>query len=298
MTWTYDVFALAAAGCWALGSTLSVTPSRHLGAIAYARWRLLVVASMLWVGTLLWNGLPALASAQVWPLALSGLVGIFIGDSVNYAAMNRLGPRRTGVLFATHAVFSVVLGNLLLGERMTLQAMLGSALTLGGVMTAIAFGRRDGDKHEWEATRDRLGVGVLLGLAAGLCQALGTLLAKPVMASGVSAIEASAVRVSVACVAHVGLVGMSPRLAGVRAPMDIRTLAQTSVSSLIGIGVGMTLLLVALGHGDVGTVAVLSSVTPIFVLPVLWFALRRPPARGAWLGAILTVLGTVLIVSR
>jgi len=48
----------------------------------------------------------------------------------------------------------------------------------------------------------------------------------------------------------------------------------------------------------VGMVAILSSVTPILVLPLLWIFMRRPPARGAWLGAALTVTGTSLILSR
>ncbi|HSO44264.1 MAG TPA: EamA family transporter, partial [Rhodoferax sp.] len=45
----YDLFALGAAACWALGSVMSVTPSRHLGAIAFTRWRMAMVAVMLWV---------------------------------------------------------------------------------------------------------------------------------------------------------------------------------------------------------------------------------------------------------
>ena len=38
-----------------------------------------------------------------------------------------------------------------------------------------------------------------------------------------------------------------------------------------------------------GVVAILSSVTPVLVLPILWWQLRRAPAWGAWLGAGLTV---------
>ena len=44
----YDFFALGAAACWALGSVTSVTPSRHLGAFAFTRWRMAMVAVMLW----------------------------------------------------------------------------------------------------------------------------------------------------------------------------------------------------------------------------------------------------------
>jgi len=60
----------------------------------------------------------------------------------------------------------------------------------------------------------------------------------------------------------------------------------------------MTLVLLALEKGDVGMVAILSSVSPILVLPLLWFQLKRAPALGAWVGASLTVVGTALILWR
>ena len=43
-------------------------------------------------------------------------------------------------------------------------------------------------------------------------------------------------------------------------------------------------------HGQAGLVAVLSSVTPILILPLLWLIYRRRPAVGAWSGAVLLPL--------
>jgi len=48
----------------------------------------------------------------------------------------------------------------------------------------------------------------------------------------------------------------------------------------------------------VGLVGILSSVSPVLVLPLLWWRLGRAPAQGAWWGAGLTVLGTVLVLIR
>ena len=166
-----DLFALGAAACWALGSILSVSPARHLGAFAFTRWRMTLVALMLWAVSLAtggWRMLPP----EVWGvMALSGLVGIFIGDTALFAAMNRLGPRRAGVLFATHAIFSALLGFLLLSERMSAQAAWGGVLTVAGVMTAILLGRRKEESHAWETDRGPVGVGVALGLLALLYSA-------------------------------------------------------------------------------------------------------------------------------
>jgi drug/metabolite transporter (DMT)-like permease len=43
-------------------------------------------------------------------------------------------------------------------------------------------------------------------------------------------------------------------------------------------------------------VAVLSSTSPVLVLPLLWMTSRERPAAGAWLGATVAVLGTALIL--
>ena len=75
-------------------------------------------------------------------------------------------------------------------------------------------------------------------------------------------------------------------------------LAQTGVNGFVAMGLGMTLVLVALKNGDVGTVGILSSVSPVLLLPLLWLRLGRPPAPAAWLGAGLTVVGTGLILLR
>ena len=294
----YDFLALAAAACWAFGSLLSVEPSRHLGAFAFTRWRMFLVGLMLWAATFALSGLPAMSLDQVGAMAVSGLVGIFVGDTALFSAMNRLGPRRAGILFATHAIFSALLGFIVLGERMATQALIGGCLTVSGVMIAITFGQRKTDNHAWETNQGRPAIGVALGLLAALCQALGSLIAKPAMADGMDPVAASAIRVSVACAAHVCLllIGFKAALPACRPSVPV--LAQTALSGLVSVALGMTLLLLALKFGDVGMVAILSSVTPILLLPLLWLRLRRPPAAGAWFGAVLTVFGTGLILSR
>jgi len=294
----YDLFALGAAVCWAVGSVMSVTPARHLGAFAFTRWRMAMVAVMLWT-VVAFNGTWATFDAHAWGvMAVSGLVGIFIGDTALFSAINRLGPRRAGVLFATHAAFSAALGFTLLGERMSLQAFAGAVLTLVGVMLAIVLGRHKDETHAWEADNGHVGLGVALALVAALCQAVGSLIAKPVMAQQVDPVLASAVRVTVATAAHGVLLMTGFAAARATQAPTLRVLGQTALNGFIAMGIGMTLVLLALEKGDVGMVAILSSVSPILVLPLLWLQLGRAPASGAWVGATLTVVGTGLILWR
>lgn len=295
---TNDLLALAAAACWAVGSMISVTPARHLGAFAFVRLRMLLVAAMLWLITLASGGLHAVTSADVTVIALSGLVGIIIGDSALFSAMNRLGPRRSGILFSTNALMSAVLGYFLFGERMSPQAMAGAVLTISGVMIAILYGRRKTEDHLWEANEGSPVIGIGLGLLAAFGQSAGTLIAKPVMAAGMDPFLASAIRVTVACCGYFILLWLGIGSMRPKQPLTPRIVAQTALSGLVGMALGMSFLLWALRLGNVGMVAILSSVTPILVLPLLWFFLRRPPARGAWIGAVISVAGTALILTR
>ena len=294
----YDLLALGAAVCWAFTSIFSATPARHLGALAFTRWRMLLVVAMLWP-VVWWQGTwQGISLAQIGVMALSGFIGIFVGDTALFAAMNRLGPRRTSVLFATHAFFSALLGYAVLGERMAPQAMAGGLLVMGGVMTATLLGRHKDEAHEWESNRGPIGVGVALGLLAAICQALSSLIAKPVMVSGVDPVAATAVRVTITCVAQMVLLWSGYAAARAQRPATLPVLLQVGFIGFLGMGVGMSLVLMALQHGDVGMVAILSSVSPVLVLPLLWWRMGRAPAPGAWLGAGLTVLGTALVLLR
>lgn len=294
----YDLLALGAAVCWAFTSVMSATPARHLGTFAFTRWRMALVLLMLVPVVLVRGSWQTLSLADCGVMALSGFIGIFVGDTALFGAMNRLGPRRTSVLFATHAFFSALLGFVFLGEHIGVQAMVGGALVMGGVMTATLLGRHKDDVHAWETNRGRWWVGLALGLLAAVCQAVSSLIAKPVMVSGADPIAATAVRVAATCVAQFALLwsGFAAARAHNRATLPI--LAQVGWIGFLGMGVGMSLILLALQHGDVGMVAILSSVSPVLLLPLLWLRLGRAPAPGAWLGAGLTVLGTALVLLR
>jgi drug/metabolite transporter (DMT)-like permease len=293
-----ELLAALAALCWAVGSLLSAHASSRMGAFAFTRWRLFFALTLLWA-LAAWTGhWRSLELQAVGLLALSGLIGIFIGDTALFACMNRLGPRRCGVLFATHALFSAVLAWLVLGETLWGWTLAGSALLISGVMVAIAWGRRADETHRWEDTRGALGLGVGLGLLAALCQAVATLMIKPLMASGVDAVAASAVRVTAAFVVHLALLWGGLGLARVQQPLSAAVLCSTWASAAVAMALGMTLILAALRTGQANLVGILSSLSPVLLLPLLWLVYRRRPALGAWIGSAMAVAGTALILTH
>lgn len=291
----YEIAALAAALCWAITGVITAGPAQHLGALAFTRIRMTMVLAMLaafvaWTGS--WR---SIGSDTLPPLVASGVIGIFIGDSVLFATMNRLGPRRTSILFSLNAPLAVILGWLVLGERLSGRELAGIALAFSGVLLAILFGKRKSQLHQWESVKGPLWIGVALGMTAALAQAGGSLIARPVMETGIDPAAGSLVRVatSVACFYMAILIPGGHLKA--QNEMTLKIAGVTAFSGFLAMAVGMTLVLFALRGGEVGIVSTLSATTPALILPLLWIKTGEAPAPAAWLGALLVIAGSALL---
>lgn len=292
----YEWLALAAALLWAIASLLSVKPAHHLGTFAYSRWRMGCTSVILAAMALYTGGWETVTVPSLTAMMFSGLVGIFIGDTALFACLNRMGPRQAGLLFSCHAVFSALFGYFLFSERMNGWELLGASLVFSGVVLAIFFGRRGQDNNQLEAIKGRIGVGITLGVLAAICQALGGIIAKPIMQTAVDPVAASALRMMTAFAAHSLLWLSGAKIARATHTINLKIFLLTALNGFLAMAVGMTLILYALQKGNVGMVALLSSTTPIMLLPLLWFYTKRRPNRYAWCGAFLAVCGTAILV--
>ena len=273
MDYIHELAALFAAFCWSVTGLIATAPVRHLGAFTFTRYRMTVAVIMFAVLITATGRWAALEPWMLLPTIASGFLGILLGDCVLFLTQFRMGPRRTAILFATNAPMSVVLAWLILGEKLTPLALTGLALTFGGVMLAIAFGKRKGEQHDWETIRGPVWIGVALGLAAAFLQASGALFARPVMSAGADPLVVSFIR------AGTSVIGLH-------------------ALSLLPYAFGMTLVLYALAGGKVGIVSTLSATSPALQLPLIWLRTGERPTGAAWLGALLAVIGSGMIFMR
>lgn len=294
----HELAALGAATCWALTGLISAGPAGHLGALAFNRFRQLFVTCLLGAYVLATGTWQQIDMANAAPLLVSGLIGIFIGDTLLFATLNRVGPRRSGILFALNAPIAALLGWLALGEDLSLTAVAGIALTVAGVVLAILFGKRREQLHEWEKIKGPLWIGVALGLGAATGQAVGSIIARPVMETGIDPFVASMLRVGVAAVCLTILIQLPIPAVKPKGPLTWKVAAMTALTGFIALAIGMTLLLFALSGGKVGIISTLSATSPVIILPMLWARTGERPAGGAWAGAALVVAGMALIFLR
>ncbi len=161
---------------WA-GTALCFTGAgRRLGATTVNAVRILL--AIVWLGTTyrLTSGtwVPPAQTGQVVYLALSGLVGLSLGDLALFAAFVRIGARIPMLVMTTAPILAALFGWLALGEHLSALAAFGMLLTIGGVAWVVAERPVNGP-HEPAAHRS---AGLLLALIATACQAAGSLLSK------------------------------------------------------------------------------------------------------------------------
>ena len=296
----FQVAALFAASSWAVAGLIAAEPSRLLGGPRFVRMRMVYVTIALAIIGVLVGGWGTVEASDWLPLAVSGFVGLALGDAALFEAFARLGPRRTGMLFAANAPLTAIISSVIYDEEFGLLGIVGTVLVVTGVSMAIAYGTRPGQSHSWEEIRGSLLVGVAFGLAGALGQAIAVLVADPVFDGSLDPWAGAAVR---ALVGMVGLFALMPwfeRRGGDRRPVEMtrRLWALVIISGTLGMVIGKTMMLIALAGGPPGLVSILVSLAPVIQLPVIWLVTREVPPIGAWVGAALAVAGTAMVLSK
>ena len=110
MTSIYYLAALGAAFCWASASMLARYPVKEIGEFAFIRIRMVISFLLLALICFFSGRFSNINFQQIDLIVLSGLIGIFFGDSFLFACLRRMGPRRTQLLFSFHAPFTAILG--------------------------------------------------------------------------------------------------------------------------------------------------------------------------------------------
>ena len=187
-------------------------------------------------------------------------------------------PARTNVLFATNAVFAAIIGWALLGEVVSARTAMAVLLGFGGVVLAVVFGKRRDLLHKWESVMPPLWIGVVAGLLAAICQAFGVVFARPVMAAGVDPVAVTLARAVVSAAVFWATLPFDRSRVGMPLLPRGKLLALTGMNGLFGLGVGAAMLMAALETGNVATVTILSSTTPVMILPFIWARTGRMPA--------------------
>ncbi|MGZ2259949.1 EamA family transporter [Roseobacter sp. A03A-229] len=288
---------LAAVGAsfgWATGIVLAQWPARQLGTFEFTRIQLVACSAILAVIVSLLGNWPTIACAY-WPsFAASTVIGIVLGNLAMIECLRRGGPRRTELILSLKAPLVGVMAYVWLNETPVVIDLIGAAITLFGVGLAVFFG--SDERSESDTTSGSLATIIALGVAATAFQGFGFLVVKPAMLAGTDPLAVSALRL-LGATFLISVVALWPaKTFKPMSPVTPYLLGRTILPGFIGYGVSSTLLLYAFSAIDAGIAAVLGSLSPVLVLPILWIKEGLVSRLQAILGALLAVAGIVIIL--
>lgn len=286
-----------AAAALRLGTTV-VNSTRILFAI------LLLGATHLYMtGTFI----PEAHTKQIVYLAISGVVGLSIGDQALFTGFVYLGPRLAMLIMTTSPLMAALFGWIVLGEHLHSLAWLGMIMTMGGVVWVV-LERRAVQVNIESGHKVR---GVLLCLVGAVCQAGGLLLSKQGMGHGwleedqyMSPQAATFVRMSFAGLGMIPILAIyarrerKKRLAGLinkRKGSPKAGMIFTMCGAVAGPFLGVWMSLVAADRSPLGIAQTLCSMAPIFLLPAVWVIYKERITLRAAFGAMIAVAGSTML---
>ncbi|MES0879992.1 DMT family transporter [Roseibium sp. SCP14] len=291
--------ALTASASWATGIVLAQMPARALGAFAFTRIQLVACSLLVTVLSFvlgLWQSI----DWGFWPsFVISSTIGVVLGNLAMIECLRRGGPRVTELLLCLKAPIVALLAYVWLGEVLGPGDLLGGALVIGGLLIAIHYGGEEGKQPELQG-RQLAPVLLLGGMAAGF-QGLGFVALKPALADGAEPVAVAAIRLSGAAVL-VLLIGALQSSVKVRKQQPFQRnvssylLFRTIVPGVIGYVIASSLLLYAFANMEAAIATILGSLSPLFVLPILWLVEGKRPNTHSVIGAALAVIGGAAIV--
>ena len=289
-----ELAALATACFWTVTALSFEFASKRVGSLAVNMIRLTLAFLLLAIFTFFSRGmlLPFDASPHAWFwLALSGLVGLVLGDYFLFKAYALISSRIAMLIMTTVPPMTALIGWLLLGEKMSLLHFFGMFLTVGGIFMAIFSMPENGN-------RIRLNYpvkGIIFALIGAAGQAGGLVLSKYGMAE-YDAFAASHIRIIAGMVGYALIIIILRKSSLVtNAFKDGKGMRAIGLGSFFGPFLGISFSLLAVKYTETGIAATIMAIVPILIIPPSVILFKE---KFTWLeiaGAIISVTGVVLM---
>ena len=282
--------ALGAALCWTLASALWRRLPTSLGPAQLNLLKNLVALGFQLPLLVVLGQLDSAAARPVQLLLLSGVLGIALGDSFYFAALRRLGTRRTLTFDAGGPAVTASAGAVLLAEVPAPRQWLG----IGLISLAVLLVARQKPSGSEVGLVGRQQTGILCALAALLCGGGGALLARAALRDTLlSPLHAATIRLGGAALVLLPLLWRLPPPAR-RPRLPQRRWPVLLLATLLGTSAGIVLQQLALDRLKGGLAVALLATAPVMALPLAPLEGDRPGVPGIT-AALLALVGVALV---
>jgi len=288
-----ELAALSAAMLWAISSVvysrlgLSISPLQlnlYKGIIAIA----LIVVTLTFQDT----SLADLSLSTFALLGFSGAIGIGLGDTAYFLALNSLGARRTLLLETSSPPMGALLALILIGEQLTSSSWCGILLTILGITWVI------GERNPIDNVRASR-QGITWGILAAIAQALGSVISRfALVQSDVSPLASSLIRLIGGTVIVICLISLpANKQSQIQRQLPWRSLGIIAIAAFGSTYLGIWLQQTSLKFAPTGIAQTFLATSPLFVLPIVALQGEKISWRAIF-GVMISLTGIGLMFVR
>ncbi len=230
----------------------------------------------------------------MFPLALSMILGIVLGDTMYFLSQERIGVTRAFPISMSYPLMVYLLTAYFLGEPVIIQRILGAIVVVVGVgLVARASQKESLESISRWSDRDR-NVGLVLAFLTLISWALSDAIFQFGLIN-VGAAEANFFRMLFASIVLVPFFLVSIKRG--RSLPDRRVLAFASLTGLVGIGLSLIAYSYAVKFVGATITAVIIASAPVFTAPLSAMFLGEDVNKRVIVGTIMTILGVILVIA-
>lgn len=288
-----EFYATACALAWAVAVILYKRSGESLPPLPLNLFKNLVGFALMLVTVLVVSGpqWPGLSGMALGLALLSGFLGIGVGDTLYFRALNAIGASRMGIAQTLYSPSVIGLSALYLGERLVAWQWAGVVLVLAG----IALVNFNPGLAAIDAARLRRGA--INAGASVFVMALGVVLAKPLL-------EQYDFFWIVMLRILGGLIGLLPFMAwktdganAWSAFRHVRHWPHVIAGSIVGNYLSMMLWLAGYKYTTASIASVLNELAAVFIMLLAWLFLKERLRPRQLVGGALAISGVLLVVT-
>lgn len=287
-----ELAALTTAVCWTFTAVAFESAGKKVGSLAVNIIRLVFAFILLSVFTLFTRGigLPLDASGSNWLwLLISGLIGFVIGDLFLFQAYVLIGSRISLLIMSAVPPITAITGFLTLGEKISVQGLLGMFVTMVGIAMVI-LSRNPAEK---KVKLSHPAKGLLYAFIGALGQSFGLVFSKMGMGD-YNPFAATQIRIIAAFVGFCALITIGRKWTEVfKAFQNKRAMSSIAVGSFFGPFIGVSFSLLAVQYTATGIVSTITSITPILIIPASITIFKEKVRTKEILGAVVSIIGVI-----
>lgn len=287
MEWIGIAAALGSAASWACATVVFDRLGKLMPAAGMTFFKGLFSLVLMVVLVLGSGGFDHVSLHDFIFLALSGIVGISIGDTLFFRSLQDLGAKVQVLYFMLGQVVTMVLSFLMLGEVLSVREYIGATILLCGIMV-VTIGKQEDHPNKVR--------GILGGFASILCFSLSSIMVK-VSIADVGVPTATFWRMFFSTVSIMFIGFTSKRFVTWYTPLkQTKTLLLFLMNVVIITYGGFLLSMLAIKLITVSLASVLSATEPVFVLILAFLINHERVSKRELIGAVITISGLLMII--